>query len=143
MIACLLFIAGTMVHIQATAQEKNIPAKIKATVNSKSGGQKILLMGKDHARGYYVATLESGSVLTVGIDGKWLQTIHPALDKKFPPTISAALNPYRIKGYEIDNMVFVEDATKGKYYNADVTSDEDVITLYIDLNGKVFKKEKR
>lgn len=142
LIACLLCIASSMIGLEANAQQKNIPAKVRSTGESKSGGQKILQWIKDDLRGYYVASLANGSVLTVSMDGKWLQSIHPVLDKKFPPIISAALNPYRIKGYEVDNMVIVEDATIGKYYNADVTSDDDAATLYIDLKGKIFKKEK-
>ena len=143
MMAGLLFITSLMVGLESKAQQKNIPAKVRATGESKSGGQKILQWIKDDLRGYYVASLANGSVLTVDLNGKWLQSIHPVLDKKFPPIVSAAINPYRVKGYEIDDMVIVEDATLGKYYNADVSSDEDTTTLYIDPKGKVFKKVKQ
>lgn len=141
-IRTLLLIAGSLANFNALAQQDNIPAKVKSVAQSKAGNQKIVKWVPDKQRGYYVVVLANGYMMTISLDGKWLNTSHPYMEKNLPAAISSAIKPYINKGYEVNNIVFIEDAVKGKYYTADLISDDEDTILFISPEGKILKKEK-
>lgn len=145
MIAGLMIVAGFSLHQPAKAQQ-DIPAQVRSAAESKTGGHKITKWVADPQGGKYIAmVLNKETFRTVEIDtqGKWLRTSQVFQPGKAPDIITRALTAYLKDGYEADNYTFVEDAVKGAYYTADLTSDDDDAILYISTEGKVIKKESR
>jgi hypothetical protein len=141
-IPSLVVLATLTGKFHASAQE-NVPAKVKSAAEGKAGGDKVVKWVQDKGRGRYVAVLSDGSVMTIALDGKWLNTATPVLENKLPARVTATVDGYVRRGYEADNYLFVQDAAEGTFYTVDISSDDDDATLFINAEGKVLKKESR
>ncbi len=144
-IIALLTVAGFSINYTAKAQE-DIPAQVRTVAESKTGGHKITKWFTDKKGGKYVATVlneETFRTIEVDTKGKWLRTMQVFQPDKAPDAITKAVAPYLKKGYEADNYILTDDASEGKYFTVDLSSDDDDATLYLSPEGKVLKKEER
>ena len=144
LIFLLVAVLTTALCNAQVVKESQVPANVKAVANTKLEGLKVGSWVLDKNRGYYVGTATSKDIfkmVTISLDGKWIETNQALQPGQVPAAIMASLKKnYLSKGYEGSNYVFVTD-TKGKYYMADMSSDDEDLEITLDTNGKILKKE--
>jgi hypothetical protein len=146
-VVAFLFVAITITHINAQkVDEKDVPANIVSIAKSKSKGQAITMWVKDPKRSKYIATIMNNTaplMVEISMKGEWLETDNLIREEQLPASVSRTLKEnYLSKGYEADNFVFIEAPVKS-YYQVDVSSEDENLSLKIDSEGKILSKQIR
>ena len=140
-----LLIAVCSVCRAQQLKDAEVPANVKAVAAKQSNGQPITMWVLDKKRGKYIASIVSTTTVAgieISLDGKWIETTAGVAPNKMPAAVMQAASD-GFPGYELDNFFYVTSGDKSPYYSVDASSDDEDLTLTIDPNGKILKKETR
>lgn len=143
----LILILVTISFFSAAQQikEAEVPANVREVASTQTNSQPVTMWVLDKKRGKYIASLISNTSvkgIEISLDGKWIETTEAVLPPNVPsPVMAAARNGF--PNYELDNFFLITAPGKSPQYSVDASSDDEDLTLTIDPNGKILKKEQR
>ena len=126
-------------------KETDVPATVQTMALKQSNNQPVNMWVLDKKRGKYIAsvvTTTAVQAIEVSLDGKWIETTSGVPPDKMPSAVIKTASE-GFPGYELDNFFYVTAPDKSPYYNVDASSDDEDLTLTIDQNGRILKKEQR
>lgn len=141
----LILIAISFISVAQQIKEGEVPANVRDVAISQTNSQPVTMWVLDKKRGKYIATIISNTSakgIEISLDGKWIETTEAILPPNLPsPVMKAARDSY--PDYDLDNFFLVTAPGKAPHYTVDASSDDEDLTLTIDPNGKILKKEQR
>lgn len=141
----LILVAISFISVAQQIQESEVPANVRDVATAQTNNHPVTMWVLDKKRGKYIASIISNTSakgIEISLDGKWIETTAAVLPANLPsPVMKAAREGF--PGYELDNFFYVTAPGKAPYYTIDASSDDEDLTLTVDPNGKVLKKEQR
>ncbi|HEX6223259.1 MAG TPA: PepSY-like domain-containing protein [Chryseolinea sp.] len=141
----VLFVSVCCVCRAQQIKEAEVPANVKAVAAKQSNGQPVTMWVLDKKRGKYIASIISTTAVAgieISLDGKWIETTAGVAPDRMPAAVMRAATE-EFPSYELDNFFYVTSPDKSPHYSVDASSDDEDLTLTIDPNGKILKKETR
>jgi hypothetical protein len=138
MIALMLFI-GFRISGQKV---KPVPESVRKTFSQKFPNIKRVIWDnsniKEWEAEFRINRKEYSAIFD--INGKWIKTCHEINKSEIPSAVKATLNK-EFEGYKIQESEMCETAVS-KVYQFELIKEADKIETIIDINGKIFQKNK-
>ena len=141
----LILVTLSLISVAQQIKEIEVPANIREVASAQTSSQPVTMWVLDKKRGKYIASIISNTAvkgIEISLDGKWIETTEAILPLNLPgPVMKVAKDAF--PGYELDNFFLITAPGKAPHYTVDASSDDEDLTLMIDPNGKILKKEQR
>ena len=141
----LVLVTLSFTSLAQQIKENEVPANVREVASAQTNSHPVTMWVLDKKRGKYVASLISDTSMKgveISLDGKWIETTEAILPSNVPaPVMRVAKDNF--PDYELDNFFLITAPGKASHYSVDASSDDEDLTLTIDLTGKILKKEQR